>query len=99
MDILHKNCVINELQTAPFYMTFLGNWARTGTGTNIFSYQSWCDCHSYNISIITWDINPLIVSYPINIKVPNNIVLCPGKNIKLNISVSNCYSTASTCVC
>ena len=89
--------VINELQTLPFNIEFLGHSAR-GTGANIHLHPSWCDCNSYNTSIITFDINPLIVSYPVNINVPNNIELYPGKNIKLNISVFDCNGTASTCI-
>ena len=91
------NCVIDAEQTAPFHLTFSGNSARTGTGANIFSYQSWCDCHSYDIPIITCDIDPLIVSYPTKINVSKNIELYPGETIKLNFSVTDCNGTASAC--
>ena len=88
-----NNRVIDVQQTAPFHLTFVGNFARTGTGVNIFSYQSWCDCHPYHIPIITWDTNPLIVSYPTKMSVSKNIELYPGKTIKLIFSVTDCNGT------
>ena len=91
-----NNCVIDVEQTAPFHLTFLGNSARSN-GANILSYQSWCDCHPYHIPIITWDTDPLIVSYPSKINVSTIIELYPGKSIKLNFSVIDCNGTASAC--
>ena len=93
-SMLNNNCVIYAEQTAPFHLTFSGISASTGTGANIFSYQSWCDCH---IHIIAWDTDPLIVSYPKKINVSKNIELYPGETIKLNFSVTNCNDTASAC--
>ena len=94
-----NKCVIDALQTVSFNLIFSGNSARTGTGANIYSYQSWCDCHSYHTPNITWDTDPLIVSYPTNINITNKILeIYPGKNIQLNYSVFDCNGTDSTCV-
>ena len=60
-----------------------------------FFYQS---CHKYHIRIITWDTDPLIVSYPNKINVSKNIELYTGETIKLNFSVTDCNATASACV-
>ena len=80
------------------YLIFSGNSART-TGANIYSSPSWCDCDSYHTPNITWDTDPLIVSYPTNINISNKIIkIYPGKNIQLNFSVADCDHTASTCV-
>ena len=77
---IYYNCLIDVLQTTAFYLIFSGNSARTGTGANIYSYQSWCHCHAYHIPNITWDTDPLIVSYPTNINISNKILeIYPGK--------------------
>ena len=91
----NNKCVLND---TPFYLIFSGNSARTGTGANVYSYHIWCDCHSYHTPNITWDTDPLIISYPTKISVPNNIEVYPGKNIKLNFGVFDCNNTDSTCV-
>ena len=87
------------LHSGLFYLMFSGNSARTGAGANIYSYRSWCTCHSYHMPIITWDTDPLIVSFPPNINISNKILeIYPGKNIQLNYSVFDCNGTDSTCV-
>ena len=90
-------CVINEPLIVPFNLIFNGNSART-SGANIYSYHSWCICSSYHTPSITWDTDPLIVSYPININVSSDIEVYPGKNIKLNFKLFDCNNTGSTCV-
>ena len=74
--IYDKNCV---RQSGQSYLKFSGNSART-IGNNIYSLPSWCDCDSYHIPNITWDTDPLIVSYPTNINISNKIIeIYPGK--------------------
>ena len=90
-------CVINEPLIVPFNLIFNGNSAHT-SGANIYSYHSWCICSSYHTPSITWDTDPLIVSYPININVSSDIEVYPGKNIKLNFKLFDCNNTGSTCV-
>ena len=94
-----NKCIIDALPTISFNLIFSGNSARTGPSANIYSYQSWCDCHSYHTPFITWDTDPLIISYPTNINISNKILeIYPGKIIKLNYSVFDCNGTDSTCV-
>ena len=84
-------------------LLFSGNYARNFSGANIYLHKDIRNCtlNSTLIHYHTDDESPFIVSYPTQIKLANasdSLEFYPGERIFINISVTNCELTNSSCL-